>query len=79
MPRRIWLLLMTLLIPQAISQVWAADEVAPHHRPVKEIADSRMAVGDQGTLPLYVSADWSKPLPDISRAVLVLQDRKSVV
>jgi pimeloyl-ACP methyl ester carboxylesterase len=72
---RIWILLVTLLIPQAISRAWAADEVAPHHRPVKEIADSRMAVGDQGMMPLYVSADWSKPLPDISRAVLVLHGR----
>jgi pimeloyl-ACP methyl ester carboxylesterase len=69
------ILLVTLLIPQAISQVWAAEEAAPNHRPVKEIADSRIAVGNQGTLPLYVSADWSKPLPDINRAVLILHGR----
>jgi hypothetical protein len=36
---RILILLVTLLIPPAISRAWAADEVAPHHRPVKEIAD----------------------------------------
>ena len=69
------ILLVTLLIPQAVSQAWAADEVAPNHRPVKEVASSRIAVGDQGMLPLYVSADWSKPLPEISRAVLVLHGR----
>jgi pimeloyl-ACP methyl ester carboxylesterase len=74
-PGRMLILLASLLIPLAISRAWAADEVAPHHRPVKEIADARIAVGDQGTLPLYISADWSKPLPDISRAVLVLHGR----
>jgi pimeloyl-ACP methyl ester carboxylesterase len=42
---------------------------------VKAVADSRIAVGDLGVLPLYVSADWSKPLPDINRAVLVLHGR----
>jgi pimeloyl-ACP methyl ester carboxylesterase len=72
---RMLILLVALLIPQAILQVWAADEVAPNHRPVKEIADSRIAVGDLGMLPLYLSADWSKPLPDINRAVLILHGR----
>jgi hypothetical protein len=72
---RVLILLVALLIPQAISPVWAADEVAPNHRPVKEIADSRIAVGDLGMLPLYLSADWSKPLPDIDRAVLILHGR----
>jgi pimeloyl-ACP methyl ester carboxylesterase len=65
------LLLLTLLIPQAR----AADEIAPNHRPVKQIADARIAVGDRGILPLYLSADWSAPLPQISRAVLVLHGR----
>jgi pimeloyl-ACP methyl ester carboxylesterase len=73
--RRILIRLFALLMSQAISQVRAADEVAPNHRPVKEIADSRIAVGDRGTLPLYLSADWSKPLPDINRAVLILHGR----
>ena len=67
--------ILALLMPQAIPHAWAADEVAPNHRPVKEIADSRITVGDLGTLPLYLSADWSKPLPDINRAVLVLHGR----
>jgi hypothetical protein len=42
---------------------------------VKEVASLRISVGTQGTLPLYVSADWSSPLPDITRAVLVLHGR----
>jgi pimeloyl-ACP methyl ester carboxylesterase len=53
----------------------AADEVAPHQRPVKAIADARIAVGAEATLPLYVSADWSNPLPEMTRAVLVLHGR----
>ena len=73
--RRILIGLVALLMAQAIAQVRAADEAAPNHRPVKEVADSRIAVGDRATLPLYLSADWSKPLPDINRAVLILHGR----
>src|ERR1700733_7453128 len=65
------LLAMTLMSHHA----WAEDEISSHHRPVKAIADSRIAVGTQGELPLYVSSDWSVPLPAISRAVLVLHGR----
>ncbi|WP_291571037.1 alpha/beta hydrolase [Bradyrhizobium sp.] len=56
-------------------QAWGADEVAPNHRPVKEVANLRIAVGAHGMLPLYASADWSGPLPSITRAVLVLHGR----
>jgi pimeloyl-ACP methyl ester carboxylesterase len=72
---RILIGLFALLMSQAIAQVRAADEAAPNHRLVKEIADSRIAVGDRGTLPLYLSADWSRPLPEINRAVLILHGR----
>jgi pimeloyl-ACP methyl ester carboxylesterase len=51
---------------------WAADEVSSHQRPVKEVANLRIPVGAGGALPLYVSADWSHPLPNITRAVLIL-------
>jgi pimeloyl-ACP methyl ester carboxylesterase len=67
--------LMILFLLITTPHVWAADEKAPNGRPVKAIADSRIAVADLGFLPLYVSADWSKPLPDINRAVLVLHGR----
>jgi len=53
----------------------AADEVAPNQKPVKVVADARLPVGDRGTLPLYVSSDWSRPLPDITRAVVILHGR----
>lgn len=54
---------------------WAAEEVAPNHKPVKAIADSRIEVENKSSLPLYVSDDWTKPLPGITRAVLVLHGR----
>src|ERR1700692_844793 len=59
----------------ASSRAWTADEVATNHQPVKQVANLRISVGDHGTLPLYVSADWSNPLPEITRAVLVLHGR----
>ena len=58
-----------------IAPASAADEDAPNRRPVKEVADHTIAVGNQGTLPLYLSADWTKPLPEITRAVVVLHGR----
>ena len=53
----------------------AADEDGPNRRPVKVVADKSIAVGNKGMLPLYVSGDWSKPAPGISRAVIVLHGR----
>jgi pimeloyl-ACP methyl ester carboxylesterase len=52
----------------------AEEEVSPNHKPVKEVAPARLAVG-AARLLLYLSADWSAPLPDITRAVLVLHGR----
>ncbi len=73
MARLGWALLLFLVILSR--QAVAEDEVAPNRRPVKVIADSQMAVGNRGILPLYVSADWSRPLPDITRAVVILHGR----
>ena len=70
-----WIRLSALTIALLISPVQAADEVAPNRRPVKQIAEARLAVGDQAMLPLYVSEDWTKPLPAVTRAVLVLHGR----
>jgi pimeloyl-ACP methyl ester carboxylesterase len=67
-----WLAAALVLIAQ---QAVAQEETATHTRRVKVVADIRFAVGDKGVLPLYVSRDWSKPLPDITRAVLVLHGR----
>ena len=66
---------MTLAAGLLITPAWAADEDAPNRRPVKAIAPARIAVGDQGVVPLFVSRDWSVPLPDVTRAVLVLHGR----
>ena len=57
------------------SHAFAAEEDAPNRKPVRAIADARLSVGGQGTLPLYLSSDWSMPLPSISRAVIVLHGR----
>jgi pimeloyl-ACP methyl ester carboxylesterase len=60
------------LLAFALSNVaWCAEETS-RQRPVKEVADGRIPVGAHGAFPLYVSADWSRPLPGITRAVLVL-------
>jgi pimeloyl-ACP methyl ester carboxylesterase len=57
------------------AHAFAADETASPRDPVKVVAESRIAVGAKGSLPLYVSSDWSSPLPGITRAVLVLHGR----
>ena len=66
--------LMALLL-LVCGQAFAEEEVAANRKPVKVVADERLAVGNAGALPLYVSADWSKPQPAISRAVVVLHGR----
>ncbi|HLH89934.1 MAG TPA: alpha/beta hydrolase [Xanthobacteraceae bacterium] len=50
----------------------AQEENAPHHRPVKAVGDIRISVGGRGAGVLYLSADWSKPQPSITRAVIIL-------
>jgi pimeloyl-ACP methyl ester carboxylesterase len=70
------LILTSLVMPSLImTSARAAEEVATHLKPVKAVADARIAVGKQGMLPLYVSSDWSKPQPGITRAILVLHGR----
>ena len=64
-----------VILTLAAASAMAADEDAPNRKPVKAVADSRIAVGTKGTLPLYVSSDWSKPEPNITRAVIVLHGR----
>lgn len=57
------------------SQAVAEEKAAPHMKPVKAIADARLAVGNEGMVPLYLTSDWSRPQPAITRAVLVLHGR----
>jgi pimeloyl-ACP methyl ester carboxylesterase len=64
-----------LILALVAGRAIAADEDAPNHQPVKAVADGRIAVGTKGILPLYVSGDWSKPEPGITRAVIILHGR----
>jgi hypothetical protein len=50
----------------------AQDEAAPGHRAVKAVGDVRLRLPGGGVLPLYLGADWSRPLPDVTRAVIVV-------
>ncbi|MEN3289582.1 MAG: hypothetical protein V7634_3882 [Bradyrhizobium sp.] len=68
-------LALPVILVLAAGRAIAADEDASNRRPVKVVADHRIAVGDKGMLPLYVSGDWSKPEPAITRAVIVLHGR----
>ncbi len=64
-----------LLVGSALAKT---EDSEPSHRPVKAVADQRLTVkGAAGTgeLPLYLSADWTKPQPGITRAVLVFHGR----
>jgi hypothetical protein len=45
------------------------------HNPVQVVADARLTVtapAGTGEVPVYLSADWSHPLPNITRAVIVV-------
>jgi pimeloyl-ACP methyl ester carboxylesterase len=49
----------------------ALAEEGPASLPVAVVVDGRLAVGD-AALPVFTSKDWSQPLPDIRRAVIVV-------
>jgi pimeloyl-ACP methyl ester carboxylesterase len=59
----------------ACGRALAAEDDAPNNAAVKVVADARLSVGGQGLLPLYLSSDWSMPLPAVSRAIIVLHGR----
>jgi hypothetical protein len=40
-------------------------------QPVKTIADARLLIGN-AELPLYISQDWTQPLPGLHRAILIV-------
>jgi len=52
-----------------------AQESDARPKPVPEVASQTIAVAPGADLPLYVSRDWSQPLPDITRAVIVQHGR----
>ncbi len=62
-------LVVVLLLPRiaAAQPAW--------HNPVRVVADARLTVTTQagtGEVPVYLSAGWSRPLPNITRAVIVV-------
>lgn len=71
------------LIGGVVLALWLPRPAAadpPWHNPVKVVADARLTVmtkagttpAGSGEVPLYLSADWSHPLPEIRRAVIVV-------
>jgi pimeloyl-ACP methyl ester carboxylesterase len=53
----------------------AQEEASEKDRPVKAVADRRLAVttpAGAGALALYLSQDWSRPLPAVARAVVTI-------
>ncbi|MGF6230724.1 pimeloyl-ACP methyl ester carboxylesterase [Inquilinus ginsengisoli] len=65
------------LATMSVPPLRAADE-SPPEKPVKVVADQRLTVATPagtGELALYVSRDWSRPLPGVTRAVIVIHGR----
>jgi len=74
LPARHRRLALALLLLGLSGTARAADETDPHKQPVRVVADQRLTVqgaAGTGVLPLYVSGDWSRPEPEVTRAVLV--------
>lgn len=74
MHRRAWLAALALFVVTAAhAPIVSATQaqIERDKKPVKAIASGRIAVGN-ASFPVYLSADWSNPSPDITRAVLVL-------
>jgi pimeloyl-ACP methyl ester carboxylesterase len=61
-----------LLCGSLVVAVSASHHAAARAKPAPEFAPQAIEVAPGARLPLYVSRDWSKPLPDIERAVIVL-------
>jgi hypothetical protein len=76
--RQITALICALLLAGSATVARAADENAPHRLPVKIVADQRLEVKTPfggGMLPLYLSRAWSKPQPDVTRALIIFHGR----
>jgi len=52
-----------------------AEESEAKPKPVAEVSKETIEVADGAFLPIYVSRDWTKPLTDIERAVIVQHGR----
>jgi pimeloyl-ACP methyl ester carboxylesterase len=61
-----------------LSAIHAEDREGLHGHAVKVVVDQTLNVttgAGTGTLGLYLSADWTQPLPNITRAVLVFHGK----
>ena len=66
---------MRLNLPALLLLALAAAAPLREEEPVKAVAPATLAIpypGGTATLPVYTSADWTHPLPDITRAVIVV-------
>jgi hypothetical protein len=67
--------LATALLAGGLAPGAALPAVALETPPVKVVLDGRMTVkglGGEGLLPLATSQDWSRPLPNVTRVVIVV-------
>ena len=72
------LLCSAVLFAGSAVSAWAADETAPHRRPVKVVAPERIkvrATQGEALVPAFTSADLSKVHSDIKRALIVVHGR----
>ena len=70
--RRVWAILLGLAAAaMATAVATTARAEVPVPPPVAVVVDGRLPVGG-GVLPVFVSQDWSQPLPAIRRAVIVV-------
>ncbi|WP_257813646.1 alpha/beta hydrolase [Burkholderia glumae] len=63
---------------QAAGPASAPHAYQPHLRPVARIAATRMRIdtpAGSAQFPLYLSRDWSQPLPGVTRAVIVIHGK----
>ena len=68
----------TLLLARCATIARAANESAPHRLPVKIVANQRLEVKTSsggGMIPLYLSREWTKPQPDVTRALIIFHGR----
>jgi hypothetical protein len=61
-------LALVILLAAAAATALADEPASP---PVAAVVDFRLAIGE-AQLPVFVSQDWSKPLPDIRRVVIAV-------
>ncbi|KMO34378.1 lipoprotein [Methylobacterium aquaticum] len=69
------LLALPLLLAASTGRAEAADEAAPHRRPVAVVADRSLAVAPGAVLRVFASADLDQRHPEVTRAVIVLHGR----